>query len=143
MATKPASKPDWNPPATVVTEPSALKKAAGWSPGEKPFATHFNWLFQNISQWLDYVDTFSDDFTTLDAALAAEIQRAEAAEAALAAEIANIGVASGTVLPTPAVGLRGQLFLLLGDVGAPDTLYICAKDYLDNYNWFEVILMNT
>ena len=161
---KPTTKPGWNPNPTVTVEPSSQKKLTGWYPGEKPFATHFNWLFQNISQWIDYVDVSSTDLTNLDAALAAEILRAmaaesaeviraeaaegaeiiraEAAEAAINTRIDNWNVASGTILPVASAQLRGRLFLLLVGTGLPDTLYICAKDYLDNYKWFEIVLMN-
>ena len=54
---KPTKKPGWNPQdVTKVVEPSAQKRLEGWSPGEKPKAEHFNFLVQNISEWIDHLD---------------------------------------------------------------------------------------
>lgn len=50
---KPGSKPFW---ATTgdKTEPSGSKKATGWLKLEKPPYQLMNWLFNKISEWLDY-----------------------------------------------------------------------------------------
>jgi len=55
---KPTNKPGWNPAdASKIEAPSSEKKASGWSVGEKPSSKHFNWLFKNISEWIDHVDS--------------------------------------------------------------------------------------
>lgn len=53
---KPTNKPGWNP-SSNVTEPSDSKKAAGYSVGEKPSSSNFNWLLKTISQWIDFIDS--------------------------------------------------------------------------------------
>lgn len=62
MATKPSSKPEWMTGITgpEVVEPSAGKKADGWNADERPPREFFNWLFQNISDWIDYLDEVGD-----------------------------------------------------------------------------------
>ena len=54
MATKPSSKPFW---ATTgdKTEPSGSKKATGWLKLEKPAYQFFNWLFNTINEFIDYL----------------------------------------------------------------------------------------
>lgn len=51
-------------------------------------------------------------------------------------------ITSGYVLPTPSSNYRGTFFVLLGATQAPDILYICLKDYQDNYRWSEVTILN-
>lgn len=57
---KPASKPNWtytNPDfPTVTIEPTVQKKINGWLADERPPHEFFNWLFFNISEWIDYLD---------------------------------------------------------------------------------------
>ena len=48
---------------------------------------------------------------------------------------------TGSTLPTAGSEYRGTMFLLLGGSQAPDILYICTKDYQDNYNWNEIVLI--
>lgn len=60
---KPSSKPDWtsaNP--TVRTEPSGSKKNSGWATNERPAYQFFNWLFFNIDEWIDYLESVTDAF---------------------------------------------------------------------------------
>lgn len=61
---KPASKPDWtvgNPDfATVTQEPTAQKKEDGWQKDERPPREFMNWLFWNIDQWIDYLESATD-----------------------------------------------------------------------------------
>ena len=58
---RPSSKPDWtfgNPQVAVkAIEPTAEKKTDGWAPTERPPAETFNWLFRNISLWINHFDT--------------------------------------------------------------------------------------
>lgn len=52
---KPTNKPGWTSTTNPTSEPTT-KKLTGWSAGEKPSAEHMNWLFQNISEWINHVD---------------------------------------------------------------------------------------
>ena len=54
MATKPSSKPSWATTGDKV-EPSGSKKATGWLKLEKPAYQFMNWLFNIISQFIDYL----------------------------------------------------------------------------------------
>jgi hypothetical protein len=87
MAAKPSSKPDWtvgNPSiGTVTVEPSAGKKQTGWQSAEKPGYQYMNWLFWNITQWINWVSDLvsyqnfvvhadgSGDYATIAAAITA------------------------------------------------------------------------
>lgn len=54
---KPTRKPNWtytNAPARA--EPTNQKKVDGWGADERPPFQFFNWLFYNISEWIDYLD---------------------------------------------------------------------------------------
>lgn len=57
---KPTSKPAWaqgNPSlSTIAVEPSGTKKLNAWAQQEPPGFDHVNWLFNNISNWLDWLD---------------------------------------------------------------------------------------
>lgn len=52
------------------------------------------------------------------------------------------GLSQGSALPTANESKRGTQFLLLGGMLTPDTLYICTKDYQDNYVWNEIVLIS-
>lgn len=68
---KPATKPDWtvgNPsPGTIRVEPSVAKKQAGWFPDERPPSEFFNWLFFNLDEWVDYLESITDEIVGLTA----------------------------------------------------------------------------
>ena len=60
---KPSSKTLWtktNP--GVRTEPSGAKKETGWAPNERPTAEHFNWLEYIMNEWVEYLESVTDDF---------------------------------------------------------------------------------
>jgi hypothetical protein len=52
---KPTNKPGWTSVSNPSSEPTS-KKLTGWSAGEKPSAEHMNWLFKNISEWINHID---------------------------------------------------------------------------------------
>ncbi len=53
---KPTSKPDWTDGASSkVSEPSGSKKLQGWLKEEPPPFNFFNWVFYNISQWINFL----------------------------------------------------------------------------------------
>lgn len=57
MAAKPASTPRWADGGSAeVTEPASGKKDIGWLSAERPPAQYFNWLFNLIYQWMEYLD---------------------------------------------------------------------------------------
>lgn len=69
---KPPSIPTWatdtnyaSGPYTgtpTKTEPSGLKKARGWDPGERPGGQSFNWWWNLVGQWCSYLnDRFDTD----------------------------------------------------------------------------------
>ena len=60
---KPSSKPEWMPGAGApeVQEPSSGKKITGWLIDERPPREYFNWLFQNLSEWVDYLESLTDE----------------------------------------------------------------------------------
>ena len=51
-------------------------------------------------------------------------------------------IQTGEELPEAAESYRGTLFLLLGGSQNPDILYVCTKDYNDNYAWNELVLIS-
>jgi len=63
---KPASGIDWtegNPDqGTISVEPSAAKKEQGFLVDERPPKETFNWLFQNVDEWIKYLDGQVDAF---------------------------------------------------------------------------------
>lgn len=66
---RPASKPDWafnNPNfAQRVIEPTAQKKQRGWDASERPPSEFMNWLFNNISEWIEHFDETNASAVTL------------------------------------------------------------------------------
>ena len=67
---KPVKKPSWMTGVSgpTVVEPTGGKKAAGWQVDERPPREYMNWLFQILSDWIDYIDSISgtlDQFKTL------------------------------------------------------------------------------
>lgn len=46
-------------PSATNAEPSDSRKLNGWFPGERPAAQHFNYLFNLLGQWVNYLDTDS------------------------------------------------------------------------------------
>lgn len=67
--TKPISIPTWaidtnftNPPQAgtpTKVDPGAAKQDEGFLPTERPPAQHFNWLFNAMGQWIDYLRTLT------------------------------------------------------------------------------------
>lgn len=73
MATKPNGLPNWTAtPSDAIVEPDNAKKAQGWLK-EKPPYQYFNWFWANVSQWLEFLDTFYDEQLTENSTLASDI----------------------------------------------------------------------
>ncbi len=62
---KPTSVMAWatNPPAGALLEPPSALATNGYSQNSKPAYNHFNWLLNNIGQWLAYLSTLDQSFT--------------------------------------------------------------------------------
>ncbi|MNS52543.1 hypothetical protein D3C72_852610 [compost metagenome] len=106
---KPSSKPRWGTSGAVITEPSEGKKNIGWLSPEKPPDGVFNWLFNLIYQWIDWLDgATGEDF----AVSTTDSDTIAAAIAGLMTSVGNLET-PGTMIPTY-VGRR----LTQVDVGA-------------------------
>jgi hypothetical protein len=59
---KPTKKPEWTDgvPAKVL-EPSAGKKLLGWVFQEAPPFEWMNWLFYTLDEWVDYLESITDE----------------------------------------------------------------------------------
>ena len=66
---RPAEKPNWGYNnqdfANRVIEPTTQKKIQGWNVGERPASEFLNWLFYNVSQWIDHFDETNQSAVTL------------------------------------------------------------------------------
>lgn len=56
MATKPTKLPAWNTGGANNTEPSAGEKISGWTVGQQPPSSYFNWLQKLYYEWAAYLD---------------------------------------------------------------------------------------
>ncbi len=56
MATKPTKLPAWNTGGANNTEPSGAEKIAGWTVGQQPPSSYFNWLQKLYYEWAAYLD---------------------------------------------------------------------------------------
>jgi hypothetical protein len=54
MASRPTTTPTWG---GTQTEPSSGQKSAGFAAGDRPPASWFNWLLDNLADWINYLDT--------------------------------------------------------------------------------------
>lgn len=65
---KPATSINWtygNPDQAIISvEPGAAKKQEGWKTDERPPKEYMNWLFQNIDEWIKYLDSEVENFST-------------------------------------------------------------------------------
>lgn len=65
---KPTEKSDWGVGngdfANRVVEPSSAKKIAAWLDDERPPAPIMNWLFYIHGQWIDYLESVTDESET-------------------------------------------------------------------------------
>lgn len=60
MATKPTNLAAWNTGGANNTEPSAGEKITGWTVGQAPPSSYFNWWQRLVWQWLVYLDDIAN-----------------------------------------------------------------------------------
>lgn len=61
VTTKPTDKPSWlSTTVGSIIAPDSAKKTAGWL-AEKPPFQNFNWFWNIMSRWVDYVDVIQND----------------------------------------------------------------------------------
>jgi len=58
---KPTKRLNWMPGGTSpeVIEPTSGEQIAGYVPNQRPPAQIFNWILQNMSEWLAFIDELS------------------------------------------------------------------------------------
>lgn len=55
MATKPTNTAAWNNDGTNNVEPSSGQKDTGWTLGQKPPSSYFNWWMKLVHDWMQYL----------------------------------------------------------------------------------------
>lgn len=99
---KPILKPSWltGYAGIKAVEPTGGKKAAGWAADERPPAEYINWLYQNLSDWVDYLDSVSakiEASSFLYKAIVGTVGAGlPATHATLAAALADVAVPNGS-----------------------------------------------
>lgn len=83
---RPDKYPEWGTAGTNNVEPTDAKKAAGWLDGERPPAGWFNWLLNNIWQWIVQIVSEID---TLTSGLSGEVTTRSNADDALETAVNN------------------------------------------------------
>lgn len=95
---RPASKPDWTYNnadfGAATTEPTAQKKIMGWVRKERPPHQLMNWLFYNISQWIDHFDDSNDAAITLRQTFSAVLGGSTASHADINAVMADASLSA-------------------------------------------------
>lgn len=99
---KPTKRPSWMTGLSGLTivEPTGGEKAAGWAADQRPPAEYMNWIFQNISDWIDYINTNAaliELSSTLYKAIVGTVAAGSpATHASLAAALADSAVVAGS-----------------------------------------------
>lgn len=63
---KPTSTIAWTDGTPAArTEPSSGEKTAGWQPDQRPPAEFMNWLFYNLFEWQQYLESLTDELKGL------------------------------------------------------------------------------
>lgn len=68
MAAKPTNLAAWNSGGANNVEPSAGEKVTGWTVGQAPPSSYFNWWMRLIWQWIVYLDDLATTAFTWTAA---------------------------------------------------------------------------
>ena len=143
MATRPTEFLDWVPSnsPTAIIEPPTGQKNSGWLPGEIPPAQYFNWLFNLIDQWIQYLDDGSSGggwptaFVSNESELATAIAGALTDGGGVICVTQSMALVTSRTIPpnTVLVGRGGVTVITLG-TGATlslDTQAVMQNIYLD------------
>jgi hypothetical protein len=134
MPAKPSTLPSWASSGSIV-EPSAGKKLVGHEAGEQPPAEYFNWLFNLLYQWTQFID--SPNTITFGADLLATI--ANALTARISASAAALAVSPYTLLAS-----LGSVRVYVGAAdGTPSILLVSNAVYGTAGTWTKVVNSQT
>lgn len=118
MATKPTARPSWtfsNPQLNTVTiAPSGDKKLTGWQAAEKPAYQTMNWLFYNLSQWVDWIAEQQETPVSID-------NSDSPVAASISAPLLLVDLSSGSVevdLPAIASSIGAEICILIVEASA-------------------------
>lgn len=53
----------WDTSNTNILQPDAGHQLAGWAVNEKPTSSNHNWMFQNLYNWVNYLNPIAQIFT--------------------------------------------------------------------------------
>lgn len=142
---KPTKRPGWLSPGT---EPGQVLKTAGWSVGDRPASSHFNWLMKTISDWVAYFDDSVDtinssvssteasiaaiqgDVTSIQSQLSAEEQARSAAIAAVRAVIESFRPTSESFVLTAQDEMNGFIELSVGSIVEDSDVVVLDRVFL-------------
>jgi hypothetical protein len=123
LPTRPLSfRPRWNTDLFNNSEPTELKKSAGWVVGEEPSSAFFNWWQNSVFRWQEWSENAIDEIN--------------------AEKIDNFFIysRSGTYPPTIASSsnsVRNSNFLpfvLWNNLNSPESIKVCGFDLVCGFN---------
>ena len=146
MATKPTQKLDWIPDNTTnITDPTSLK-TNGYTLNAIPLSSNHNWLFNRTSQWVDFIDTFYDEYEAYNAVEEAKVVSTNETisignDTELAAAVARLAeinyIAKGAELLIEFTGTYGSgKSLTINEIGGPGSIrmFNTTTDKIQNLN---------
>lgn len=104
---KPTKYPQWADGGTIV-EPSSGKKTLGWVV-EKPAYQYFNWLFNLLYQWVEWLDQSYRPMTAVTASGSTAVPLGASIDYAADCTIGN----QTFTLPTPLTADNGMIVSIL------------------------------
>lgn len=67
--TRPTDKPAWGASAVEIATPPSVFAAIGWITQIKPLANFMNFIYKNVSDWIEHISTTSSFFFSVDDAI--------------------------------------------------------------------------
>lgn len=106
---KPTKYPEWADGGSAgIVEPSGAKKLLGWVV-EKPPYQFFNWLFNLLYQWIEWIDQGYRPMTAVTAAGNTAVPLGASVDYAVDATLGN----QTFTLPTPLTADNGMIISIL------------------------------